>query len=180
LVRRTEGRQGTQLPRAPGVAAWGSHGAGSPQVRHDAPAVHGDPAMHGARRMATRRRAHRQVQGKGTTQVRARLWFISRWVGDGVVAGLTMKAARCRHSRRRSTPCSARAPLHRGKRYSLPPLTRAASGLGALAMSRALASPSPHLLFFPRFPRPSPLTAAQDGENPNAARLREGPDAGEK
>jgi hypothetical protein len=54
-------------------------------------------------------------------QERARLWFISRWVGDVVVAGLMKKAARCRRSRRRSTPCSVPAPLRRSERYSLPP-----------------------------------------------------------
>jgi hypothetical protein len=127
-------------------------------VRHDATVVHGEPTTHDVRRMAAQRRAHRQVQGRGTMQERARLWFISRWVGDGVIAGLTKKAVRCRRSRRCSTPCSLPAPLRRGERSSLPPSTRAAPGLGAPAASQALASPSPLLLFFPHSPYPSPLT----------------------
>jgi hypothetical protein len=48
-------------------------------------------------------------------------------------------------------------------RYDLPLWTRAASGLGAPAASRALAPSSPRLLSFPHFPRPSPLTAAHPG-----------------
>jgi hypothetical protein len=173
--RSTKARSQVQ----PTPRARGGNGAAAHRERHGSSPVHGETATR--RRSAARRHAHRQDQGKGTTQVRARLWFISRWVGDGVVAGLTKKAARCRRSRRRSTPCSAPAPLRRGERYSLSPSTRAASGLGAPAASRRWL---PLLRTSSSFPASPALLLSQrrtqDGENPNAARLREGPDAGEK
>jgi hypothetical protein len=109
------------------------------------------------------------------------MWFISRWVGDVVVAGLTKKAARCRRSRRRCTPYSVLASSDAASGTTFPRLRERPP---VLAHRRHHGRWLPLLRSSSPFPTSPTLLLSrrrtQDGENPNAARLREEPDAGEK
>jgi hypothetical protein len=86
---------------------WGSHGAGSPQVWRGASAVHGELAALCAQRLEGALTG--KSKGMETTRERARLRFISRWVGHVFVVGVHGDA-----------PLLALPRLRRGDRYGSP------------------------------------------------------------